>query len=107
MLNVCNTDRTHDFKGSCVYRAAVIFVVFQASDHNDAGEYSRAKDCGVYALCCNIFSVVYFGLIIVGGLAALAIYLTIGFGFITDAFNKACHTSCDYNIAGESCTTIC
>lgn len=55
-------------------------VCLQAQEHNHVGEYSQAKSCGQFALLCNILSLAYFALVIVGGIVVIAIAVTVGLG---------------------------
>lgn len=73
-----------------------------AEEHNTSGQYSNAKDCGSYALCCNIFSIVYYVLAAVAGVVVVIVYFTVGFGIVASTANDIIHQShcypyCDFS----------
>lgn len=70
---------------NCSYDCNNFFI--QASDHNNAGDYASAKSCGNVSLCCNVLVLVKYFLLILAAIALVAIYFTIGFGFITGGEN--------------------
>ena len=51
----------------------------QASSHNDSGDYESARKFGNAVLCCNGLVFIYYLLLILAGVALVAVYFTVGF----------------------------
>ena len=90
----------------------------QASDHNDAGNFDSAKQCGNMVLGCNICAIVKYILFLLAGIALVVVYFTVGFSWLYAAKNKAedvvntnvnhCISSCTTDFFGhESCAQVC
>ena len=97
----------------------------QASDHNDAGNFDNAKQCGNMALGCNICAIIKYVLFLLVGIALVVVYFTVGFSWLyavrkgaEDTINNNAHTnininnnciqSCSYNAYGySSCEQGC
>ena len=51
-------------------------MYMQASDHNNAGEYESARQCGQLALCCNICVIVKYVLAFIAAVIIVALFFT-------------------------------
>ena len=61
--------------------------LLQASNHNDAGDYERAKSFGKAALGCNLCVFIYYVLLILAAIAMVVVYFTVGFAWLTGTAN--------------------
>ena len=89
----------------------MLYFRVQASDHNNAGEYENAKQCGQMALCCNICTIVKYVIAIVLAIILVIVYFTVGYAWLTGSAAAAdnCINKCsyDYYTGLESCHYSC
>ena len=120
IINACNTLKMQPCSSCIVYLYQLCHAIIQASDHNNAGEYANAKQCGNMALGCNICAIVKYVILLLATIAVVVVYFTVGFSWLIATKNKAedyvnnhdtntCSiTSCSTDLFGhESCTQIC
>ena len=62
---------------------ALYSYLLQASDHNDAGDYERARKFGNAALGCNLCVFLYYVLLVLAAIALVIVYFTVGFAWLT------------------------
>lgn len=90
----------------------------QASDHNNAGNFDSAKQCGNMALGCNICAIVKYIILLLVGVALVIVYFTVGFSWLIAAKSKAedvinnhstdCIQSCTTDLWGyQTCHQVC
>ena len=94
----------------------------QASDHNNAGSFDNAKQCGNMALGCNICAIIKYVIFLLVGIALVVVYFTVGFSWLyaakkdaEDAINNGvknngynCYQTCTTDVFGSySCSQFC
>ena len=67
---------------------ALYSYLLQASDHNDAGDYERARKFGNAALGCNLCVFLYYVLLVLAAIALVIVYFTVGFAWLTGTANS-------------------
>ena len=82
----------------------------QASDHNNAGNFDSAKQCGNMALGCNICAIIKYIIFLLVGIALVVVYFTVGFSWLYAAKKEVedCYQTCTTDqVTYYRCSQIC
>ena len=102
----------YNMKGCTRARGAITIIsievmhILQASNHNSAGEYESATQCGQMALCCNICVIIKYVLMFVAAVVIVVLFFTGVLVFTSSS--EYCYPRCTTDIYGDvTCRQVC
>jgi len=85
----------------CIMCMHIFLCICQADHYNSAGRSEDAKMCGNMSLFCNLCSLIYFALLVIGVIAMVIVVVVVGLDLVAGAFEIKCYVN--QNNADISC----